>query len=115
MSHRLSNPQPFCAEDTALGEHAQLRMALAEKGLGGYGRQQNLAEVLIAPCIAKGRHDLPEAVHGPTIVALGQVGLAEVVGRQHLEDAIPAGRGAREGALGGGHGLVIHAHDVEMV
>ena len=31
-----------------------------------------------------------------------------------MQDDIPAGRGEREGTLGGGDGLVIRAHDVEM-
>jgi hypothetical protein len=84
VSHRLGNPQPFGSESPALGEQAQLGIALAEKGTAGHGRQQNLAEALTAPGLAKGGHDLSEAVKGPTIVALGQVGLAEVIVRQHV-------------------------------
>ena len=40
--------------------------------------------------------------------------MAEVVVRQRVQDDIPAGRGEREGALAGGDGLVIRAHDAEM-
>ena len=39
------------------------------------------------------------------------VGEAEVVVRQRVQDDIPAGRGERQGALGGGDGLVIRAHE----
>ena len=69
----------------------------------------------MAPCPLEGRHGLPEAVDRPPIVTLGLVGEAEVVVRQRVQDDIPAGRGEREGALGGGDGLVIRAHEAEMV
>jgi hypothetical protein len=42
------------------------------------------------------------------------VGEAEILVRQRVEDDLPAGRGEREGAPGGGDGLIIHAHEVEM-
>ena len=114
VSHRLGNPEPFFPEGTALGERAQLGMAPGEVGTGGHGGQEDLAEALVAPRPVEGRHGLPEAVDRPTIVALGLVGVAEVLVRQRLQDDIPAGRGEREGALGGGDGLVIRAHEVEM-
>ena len=63
----------------------------------------------------EGRHGLSETVDRPTIVALGMVGQAEVLVRQRVQDDLPAGRGEREGALGSGDGLVIRAHDAEMV
>ena len=34
--------------------------------------------------------------------------------RQLMQDDLPAGRGKREGALGGSDGLVIRAHEIEM-
>ena len=114
MSDRLGNPQPFFPEGPALGERAQLGMAPGEPGTGEHGGQEDLAEALVAPRPVEGRHGLPEAVDRPTIVALGLVGYAEVLVRQRLQDDIPAGRGEREGALAGGDGLVIRAHDAEM-
>src|SRR5262245_57699138 len=115
MINRLGNPQPFDPKGSALGEHAQLGTALAEEGTGGYCWQRDLAETFAAPRALEGRHNLPEAVDRPTIAALGQVGLAEVVVRQHVQDDLPADRSERESALGSGHGLVIYAHVVEMV
>ena len=111
VTNRLGNPEPFFPEGTALGERAQLGMAPGEAGTGEHGGQENLAEALAAPRPVEGRHGLPEAVDRPTIVALGLVGYAEVVVRQRVQDDIPAGRGEREGALGGGDGLVIRAHE----
>ena len=63
----------------------------------------------------EGHRGLPETVDRPPIVALALVSSAEVEVRQRLQDGIPVGCGEREGALGGGDGLVICAHDVEMV
>ena len=68
----------------------------------------------MTPCPVKGYHGLLEAVDRPTIVALGLVGLAEVAVRHRLQDDLPAGRGEREGALGGSEGLVMRAHEAEM-
>ena len=73
-----------------------------------------MAEALAAPRPVEGRHGLPEAVDRPTIVALGLIGYAKELVRQRVQDALPAGRGKGEGALGGGDGLVIRAPDVEM-
>ena len=115
VSNRLGNPEPFFPEGTALGERAQLGMAPGEPGTGVHGGQDDLTEALVAPRPVEGRHGLPEAVDRPTIVALGLVGYAEVLVRQRLQDDIPAGRGEREGTLGGGDGLVIRAPEVEMV
>ena len=114
MRNRLGNPQPFFPEGTALGERAQLGMAPGEVGTGGHGGQDELTEALVAPRPVEGRHGLLEAVDRPTIVALGVVGYAEALVRQRLQDDIPAGRGEREGALGGGDGLVIRTPDAEM-
>ena len=47
-------------------------------------------------------------------VALGLVGEAEAQVRQRVQDDIPADRVAGEGTLGGGDGLVIGAHEIEM-
>ena len=115
MSNRLGNPEPFFPEGPALGERAQLGMAPGEVGTGEHGGQDDLTEALAALRPVEGRHGLPEAVDRPTIVALGLVGEAEALVRQRLQDDLPAGRGEREGALGGGDGLVIRAHEAEMV
>jgi hypothetical protein len=113
--NRLGDPQPFDPKGSALGERAQLGTALAEEGTGGYCWQRDLTETFAAPRALESRHNLPEAVNRPTIVALGQVGLAEVVVWQHVQGALPADRGERKSTLGSGYGLVIRAHDVEMV
>ena len=110
VSNRLGNLEPFFPEGPALGERAQLGMAPGEVGTGEHGGQDD-AEALAAPRPVEGRHGLPEAVDRPTIVALGLVGVAEVVVRQRVQDDIPAGRGEREGALAGGDGLVMRPHE----
>jgi hypothetical protein len=89
-------------------------MAPGEESTGEHDGQENLTKALVAPRPAEGRHGLPEAVDRPIIVTLGMVGQAEVLVRQRLQDDVPAGRGEREGALGEGEGLVMHAHEVEM-
>ena len=85
-----------------------------EVGTGEHGRQDDLTEVLAAPRPVECRHGLPEAVDCSTIVTLGLVGFAEVLVRQRLQDNLPAGRGERQGALGGGDGLVIRTHEGEI-
>ena len=87
---------------------------MARKARDDHGGQGDLAKALVAPRPLEERHGLPEAVDRPTIVALGLVGCAKVTVRQRLQDDIPAGRGEREGALGGSNGLVIRAPNVEM-
>ena len=114
MSHRLGNPQPFFPKGPALGERAEFGMARGEVGTGEHGGQEDLPEVLAASLPFEGRHALHVAVDRPTIVALGMVGKAEVLVRQRLQDDIPAGRGECDGAVGGGDGLVIRAHEAEM-
>ena len=52
-------------------------------------------------------HDVSEAVELSTRILLFAKG-------GHLQDDIPVGRGERQGMLGGGHGLVIHAHEVKI-
>src|SRR2546422_11101448 len=89
-------------------------MACGERGTGEHGGQEDLTEALVAPRPLEGRHGLPEAVNRPTIVALGLIDPTEVAVRQCVQDDVPASRGEREGALGGGDGLVIRAHGVEM-
>ena len=83
----------------------------ARKARESTAGREHLTEALAALRPVEGRHGLPEAVDRPTIVALGMVGDAEVVVRQRLQDDIPTGRGERQGALGGGDGLVIRAHE----
>jgi hypothetical protein len=41
--------------------------------------------------------------------------LAEALVRERAQDDIPASRSEREGALGGGDGLVIRAHEAEIL
>jgi hypothetical protein len=74
-----------------------------------------LAEALAAPLLVEGRHGLPEAVDGPTIVALELIGYAKVKVCQRVQDDIPPGRGEVEGALGERDGLVVPAPAVEML
>ena len=114
VSNRLGNPEPFFPEGMALGERAQLGMAPGEVGTGSHGGQVGLTEALVAPRPLEERSGLPEAVDGPTIVALSQIGRAEALVRQCVQDGLPAGRGECQGALGGGDGLVIRTHEAEM-
>jgi hypothetical protein len=111
---RLCDPQPFFAEGTTFGELPQLGIAVGEGGSGEYGGQGDLAEPLAVPCSLDGRHGPCEAVDRPTIVALGLVGGVKVAVRPRLQDDIAAGCGEREGALSGGDGLFIRAHDAAM-
>jgi hypothetical protein len=89
-------------------------MAPGEVGTGEHGGHDDLTEALVAPRPIEGRHSLPEAVYGPTVVALGLVGCAEVLVRQRLQDDLPAGHGERQDAMSGGDSLVIRAHVVEI-
>ena len=87
---------------------------MAKLGTGMHGGQDSLTEALAALRPVEGRHGLPAVVDRPTIVALGLIGCAEVEVRQRVQDDIPAGRGERKGALGGGDGLVICPHEAEI-
>src|SRR4029453_18178439 len=98
------------SESTALGERAQLSMALDQEGTGRHSRQGDLTKVLVAPRPPKERHGLPETVDCPTIVSLGLVGCAKVAVRQRLQGDLPVSRGDRKGALGGSDALVMRAH-----
>ena len=89
-------------------------MAPGEIGTGVHGREEDLTEALATPRPVEEHHGLSEAIDRPPIVALDFVGYAEVAVRQRLQDGIPAGRGERECALGGGDVLVIRAHEAEM-
>ena len=107
VSHRLRDPEPFFPKGPALGERAQLGIAPGKPGTGEHGGQEHMTEALVAPRAVEGHHGLPEAIDRPTIVALGLVGVAEVLVRQRVQDGIPSGRGEWPGTLGGGDGLVI--------
>ena len=74
----------------------------------------DLTEALAALRPIEGLHGLPVTVDGPTMVALGPVSQAEALVRQRVQDDIPTRCGERQGALAGGHGLVIRAHEVEV-
>jgi hypothetical protein len=90
-------------------------MAPGEVGTGEHGGRGQCGEVRVAPCpVEKGR-GLPEAVDRLTIVALGLVGVAEVLVRQRVEVDISARRGERQGALTGGDSLAMRAPEVEIV
>jgi hypothetical protein len=91
----LGNPEPFFHEGAALGEQAQLGLAPGKVGPSEHRRQDKLAETLVARRPVKGRHGLLEAFERPTIVALGQIGLAKVLVRQPLQEDISSGRGER--------------------
>ena len=80
-----------------------------------HGGEEDLPETLMAPRPLEECHGLLETVNRLTIVTLGQVGEAEVLVRQRMQDNIPAGRGEREGSLGGSDSLAICTHEAEMV
>ena len=84
VSNRLGNPEPFFGEGTALGERAQLGMTHGESATGEHSGQEELTVALVATYPVEKRHGLPKAVDRPTIVTLGEVGLAEVPVRQRV-------------------------------
>ena len=86
----------------ALGERTQFGMAPGEPGTGSHAGRMTLPEALAALCSTEGRHSLPEKVDRPTIIAMGMIGEAEILIRQCVQGNLTAGRGEREGALGGG-------------
>jgi hypothetical protein len=114
VSNRLGNPQPFVSKGTALSEGTQISMALGQSGPAVHGGQVDLAEALAALRPIEGLHGLPVIVDGPTMVALGPVRQAKALVRQRVQDDIPTRYGKRQGALAGGHGLIIRAHEVEV-
>ena len=114
VSNCLDNLESFIPQGTALRERPQFGMAHGEVGTGVHGGRDDPTKALVAPCSVEGRYGLLEAVDRPTIVALELVGYAEILVYQRVQDDIPAGRGQRKGALGGGDGLVMRAYEVEM-
>jgi hypothetical protein len=90
-------------------------MAPSEPGIGQHGGQDNLPEALIPLHPIDGSHRLPEAVHRPTIVPLGTVGVAEVQVHQRVQDDITVACRKREGTLGGVERLVIRSLKIEIV
>src|SRR5262245_32074545 len=114
VSYCLGKSESFFPKSPTLGEPAELSMARGECGMDKRGGQDRMAEALVAPCPLEEPHGLPEAIDGLTIVALGLIGEAEALARQLGQDGISASRGEREGALGGGDGLVIYTPDEEM-
>jgi hypothetical protein len=114
VHNRLSDPESFFLEGTALSEQAQLGITRGEVSTGEHSRQENLTKALVALRPVEERHGLPQEVYCPTIVALGVVGLAEALVRQRVQDDISTGCGERQGALGGGDSLGIRAYEAEM-
>src|SRR5262245_50434854 len=114
LSYRLGNPQPFFPDGHTFSERAQLGMAPGEVGTGGHGGQESRAEALVPPRTVEDGYGLPEAVDCLTIVASIQVDSGEVAVRKRAPDDVPTGRGEHQGTLGGGNGLIIRGHDVEM-
>src|SRR5437870_13491093 len=113
MLNRLGNLEPFIPDSPALDEHAELSMARREIRRGEHG-EDKLTDALVARHAVEGCYGLSETDDRPTIVTLGLAGDAEVYVRQQVQDDFPTGRSEREGALGGGDGLVIRAHEVAM-
>src|SRR5712691_4750980 len=105
---------PSFPQDLALSERAELGMAPDGQGTGHHGGQVELTKALAVSRSVEDRHGLPEAVDSSMIVALGLVGASEAQVRQGVQDDISAGRGECVGALGGGDGWVIRAHEEEM-
>src|SRR5262249_15833804 len=75
----------------------------------------DLPEALVAPCTVEGRHSLPETGDGLTIVALSIIRVAKVEVRQCRQPDFSSRCSEREAPLGGSDGLVMRAHDVEIV
>ena len=114
MCSCLSDPQPFFPTGPAFGECTQLAMTGGEPDTGLHSGQEGEAEALVALRPFEERYGLPEAVDRSTIGALGVIGSGEVVVGECMQHDIPTGCGERDGALGGGYGLVICAREAEM-
>jgi hypothetical protein len=112
--NRLGNPVSLFPQGNTLSERAQFAMAQGKMGTGGHGGHEDLTEALIAPNPIEGHHGLPAAGHRLTIGTLEEVGSAEVVVRQRVQDDILIDCGEREGTLGSGDGLIMRTHTVEM-
>ena len=79
MSYRLSDPQAFLAEGSALSKRAHLGMAEGKLGMGLYGGQEDRPEALAVLRPVKRRDSLPERVGRLLIAAQGLVGHAEIL------------------------------------
>ena len=77
--------------------------------------QGDLHRSAVTPCAVEGRHRLPEAVDRPTIVALGMVGVAKVEICQRCRTTSPLAVASARARWRGGDGLVMRAHDEEIV
>ena len=114
VRHRLRQLEPFVPEGPPLGEQAQFGVVPGEHGIGEHGGERGQTEALAAPRPVEDHHGLPVAVDRPAIVPLALIGKAKELGRQRVQDALPAGRGEGEGLLGSGNGLLIRPPGVEM-
>ena len=114
VRHLLRQLEPFVPEGPALGEQAQFGVVPGEHGIGEHGGEGGQAVALAAPRPVEDQHGLPVAVDRSTIVPLALIGKAQELGRQRVQDALPAGRGEGEGLLGSGNGLIIGPPGVEM-
>src|SRR5262245_31597648 len=90
-------------------------MAAGESNKGAHGGLVRTAEEGGAVSTVESCHGLPEIVNRPTIVALGLVGSADGLIHHRVQDNVPASRGEPESTLAGGDGLIIRAHQVELV
>src|SRR5262245_3866945 len=90
-------------------------MTHGESNKGAYGGLVRTAEECGAVSTVESCHVLPEIVNRPTIVALGLVGSADGLIHHRVQDDVPTSRGEPEGTLAGGDGLVMRAHQVEIV
>src|SRR4029450_13924299 len=90
-------------------------MAHGQPGTGEHRGRGVLAQEIVAPCPFKGRDGLPETVARPTVVTLGNIGAAEELVRQRLQEAIPTRLSECDGTLAGGDNLVVHAPVEEIL
>src|SRR5262245_52334796 len=113
MPRGFGNQPSLLSQGAPFSERAQISMAPRELGTGSHRRQIDLTAVLVALCSLEGGHRLPEGGDGLTIRSLRQVGIAEVLVRQRLEEGLAAGPRAR--VLPRSYGLVIGPHTAQIV
>src|SRR5262249_13540803 len=112
VRHGLGNLEPFLYVGPARRERAQFGMAAGEVETGEHGRQIHVPATLVTSRPIEKGEGLAKTGHGPTIGTLRGARETEVRSRQGLLDAIPTGRGQRDGPLGRGDRLRMQAHDV---
>src|SRR5262249_44825185 len=90
-------------------------MAHGQPSTGEHCWRGILAQEIITLGPDESRHDLSETVARPTVVTLGNIGAAEELVRQCLQDAIPTSCGKCDSTLAGGNNLVVQAPEEEIL